>query len=122
MIRIDLYSPYKGEIEIVFIEKDVNDQVLFEVDLWYADFTSLMGYIPIVSDIHPDSVLYSWQKGVGFLDEGNWECKRVQEFYNQLTAINNIPETVGLDSVLNALIQICQSVLRNGNKLIIEYV
>lgn len=122
MVKIDLYFPYKGEIEIMFLEKDINEQVVFEVDLWYADFTSLMRYIPIISEPHPDGVLYNWQKGIGFFDEENWECTRVQEFYDQIVSINNIPAAAGLDSVINALIQICQSVLTKGNKLFIEYI
>jgi hypothetical protein len=121
MIYIDLYSNYIGELEIIFIEKNSNNEPVFKVDLWYADFTSLMGYIPLQLDMHQDSVTYNWQIGKGFYDVEEWECKRVQEFYDQLTAINTLHPDSGLDNVRDAIIQICLSALQSGNKLFIQY-
>ena len=121
MINIDLYSDYIGELEIVFFEKDQNDEIVFKVDLWYADFTSLMGYIPLQSDMHQDSVTHNWQKGTGFYIAEEWECKRVQEFYDQLTAIADLPPEAGLDNIQDAMLQICLSTLRNGDRLFIQY-
>lgn len=65
MINIDLYSDYVGELKIVFLEKNFDNEIIFKVDLWYADFTSLMGYIPLQPNMHQDSVVYNWQEGVG---------------------------------------------------------
>jgi hypothetical protein len=121
MINIDLYSDYIGELEIVFIEKNQNDETVFKVDLWYADFTSLMGYIALQRDMHQDSVAYNWQKGEGFYNEAEWECKRIQEFYDQLMAINEIHPEAGLENVLSAILQICLSTLQNGDRLFIQY-
>jgi len=121
MINIDLYSDYVGELEIIFLEKNQNDEITFKVDLWYADFTSLMGYIPLQPNMHQDSVAYNWQKGEGFYNVEEWECKRIQEFNDQLLAINNMPSTAGLDNVRNALLQICNSALQNNDRIFIQY-
>ena len=121
-MKIDLYSPYVGEIEIMFLEKDIQGEVIFEVDLWYADFTSLMEYAFVSSAYHPDSVLFNWQKGIGFFDKEDWECKRVQEFYDQIIAVDHLPPSAGLDDVIAALLQICKSALTNGNKLFLTYI
>lgn len=121
MIDIDLYSDFIGELEIIFTERDSSNQILFKVDLWYAGFSSLMGFIPLHGDMDTDSLTYNWQKGIGFYDENLWELKRVQEFYDQLVNITNIPIQAQLDDVRNALLQICQSSLESGNKLFIQY-
>lgn len=121
MINIDLYSDYVGELEIVFLEKNSDNEIIFKVDLWYADFTSLMGHIPLQPVMHQDSVIYNWQRGIGFYDIEDWECKRIQEFHDQLLAIVDMPSTAGLDNVRNALIQICDSALQNGDRLFIQY-
>ncbi|MET3502605.1 hypothetical protein ABIC45_004229 [Mucilaginibacter rubeus] len=121
MINIDLYSDYVGELEIIFLEKSTENEIVFKVDLWYADFASLMGYIPIQPNMPQDSLTYNWQKVVGFYDVEEWEYKRVQEFHDQLLAIVDMPSAAGLDNVRNALLQICDSALQNGNRLFIQY-
>lgn len=121
MINIDLYSNFVGELEIIFTVRDLTNQILFKVDLWYADFSSLMGFLPFHGEMNTDSLTYNWQKGIGFYDEDLWELKRVQEFHDQLTNIANIPIQSGLHDVRNALLQICQSSLQCGNKLFIQY-
>lgn len=80
-----------------------------------------MRQIPLTANMHPDSVAYNWQTIEGFYDEELWECKRVQEFYNQLLLINNLPNEPGLSDALNALKQICNSTLQYDNRLFIEY-
>ncbi|MEN0056765.1 MAG: hypothetical protein AAGC65_24015 [Mucilaginibacter sp.] len=121
MTHIDLYSDYIGELEIILTEKNQNGEIVFKVDLWYADFTSLMGYIPLHTDMHQDSVAYNWQRGEGFYNMKEWECKRVQEFHDQLTAVGPLSPEAGLNDVKNAILQISLSALQSGNKLFIQY-
>lgn len=121
MTTIDLYSNYIGEIEIIFLEKNNLGNTIFKVELYYGNFTSLMGHIPIPTNMHSDSVFYNWFKCIGFYDDEIWECKRVQEFYDQLLAISNLTNESGLAETLDALKQICHSTLQNGNSLFIEY-
>lgn len=118
---INLYSNFVGELAIIFTERDLTNQILFKVDLWYADFSSLKGFIPLRDNMNTDSLIYNWQKGIGFYDEDLWELKRVQEFHDQLTDITNIPIQAELNNVRNALLQVCQSALQGGNKVFIQY-
>lgn len=120
MQTIDLYSGFEMDRELIFTER-LSNQIILKVKLWYGYFDSIMRQIPLNANMHPDSITYNWQKIVGFYDEELWECKRVQEFYTQLLSINNLPNEAGLSGALDALKQICNSTLQNGNRLFIEY-
>lgn len=120
MIIIDLYSGFETDRELIFTER-ISNQVTFKVKLWYGYFDSLMRQIPMTSNMHPDSVAYNWQTIEGFYDYELWECKRIQEFYNQLLSINSLPNEPGLSDALDALKQICNSTLQHGNRLFLEY-
>jgi hypothetical protein len=47
-----------------------------------------------------------------------WQCKRTEEFYEQLVAIQNMPDEYA--AVHDALLQICRSALQHSNQLFFE--
>jgi hypothetical protein len=59
--------------------------------------------------------MYNYLRCEGWYN-GEWECKRTQEFLDQL---NSISVSVELQEVYNAIKQICQSAILTGNKLFI---
>jgi hypothetical protein len=121
MTVIDLYTGFEIDRELIFTEKSSSNQITFKLELWYGYFDSIMRLIPLNNNNHPDSIVYNWQKLEGFYDEEIWECKRIQEFYDQLLGIINFPNEAGLNDALDALKQICQSSIQNENRLFIEY-
>lgn len=118
MQTIDLYSQYYlGESQIILLEKN-NNQILFKAILFDYHFNKILSMIPL-GQYHPDSVIYNYFQKVGWSDD-EWECKRKQEFFDQLNAINlnSIPSDF-VDAYL-AIKQICVSAINNNNKLYIE--
>lgn len=119
MTTIDLYtSKYDGESEVFLRERTSLGEVVFEVHLFAADFSSIMGWIQFDSLSDPDSVIFNFNVDM------NWgiqesECKRLQEFYDQLQSISSsvVPEDT---IVYNAICDICLSAIQNGNKLYYE--
>jgi hypothetical protein len=120
MIKIDLYTGFELDNEMIFREKTLSNEIIIEVDLWYGYFDSIMDLIPPFEGMHPDSIVYNWEKSTGFYERGEWECKRVQEFYDQLVS-GQAGVTSDFEEAYNALKQICLSTIQNGNKLYIEY-
>ncbi|MGY3215409.1 hypothetical protein [Mucilaginibacter sp. HD30] len=120
MTIIDLYTGFEIDSEIIFREKTLSGDNVTEVHLWYGYFVDIMSLIPLSETMHQDSVTYNWQKGTGFYNYQEWECKRVQEFNDQLISISSNIES-DFQEAYNALKLICHSTLQNSNKLYIEY-
>ena len=119
MKTINLYLGYEGYSELVLREKTTNNQIIFEVRMLDFHFNEVLSLIQL-GQYHTESVMYNYFTCEGW-HNGEWECKRVQEFYNQLLSINNLPNEAVLSDALEALKQICNSTLQNGNRLFIEY-
>lgn len=119
METINLYEGFEGEGEIVLREKSTTGETVIELRLLDFHFNEIINIIPL-GEYHAESVKYNSIKGGQgwFFDE--WECKRVQEFFDQLIAINPSIKADFMASY-NALIQICESALGHSNKLYIEY-
>jgi hypothetical protein len=117
MSTIDLYTEnYLGELSITLREKSYN-QTILEVILLDFHFKEILSLIPL-GQYHPESVMYNYFRCEGWYG-GEWECKRKQEFSDQLIAISNsIPSD--LQSVYDAIKQICLSAVSNNNNLFIE--
>ena len=119
MVQIDFYTGFENDNEIVISEVASNGKVVTELHLWYGYFVGFLGYMPLNENMHSDSVLYNWQQSEGFY-ENKWQCKRAQEFYDQLSTIGDkIPSEFQAPYI--AIKQICESTLQNGNKFFIEY-
>jgi len=113
---INLYRGYEGYGEIVLTEETSSHEVLFEVRLLDLHFTEVLSQIPL-GRYHTESVMFNYLGGEGWFYD-KWECKRTEEFYEQLVAIQNMPDDYA--AVHDALKQICQSALQYGNQLFIE--
>ena len=116
---IDLNSNFKGELEIVIREKKATNEIAIELHVLSFSFEEILSLIPL-GQYDEDSVIYNYFKGNAWYDS-EWECKRVQEFYNQLLAMNgNVPSQEV--EIYNAIKSICNSTLINNNRLFIELV
>lgn len=114
---IDLYSGYEGYAELILREKRNNNQIFFEVHLLDFHFNEILSLIPL-GQYHEESVMYNFFKAEGW-HNSEWECKRIQELYNQLIFIEStIPEK--LKEVFNAISQICYSCIQNNSRLFFE--
>lgn len=121
MIQIDLYTEnYLGELETTLIEKNNSNQIIFELRMFSADFSSIVNWIPFDTNSHTESLVYQYNMDMDFGNDFT-EVKRLQEFYNQLLSINNQiqPHPLGLFDY-DSLKQICLSTLQNGHKLFIK--
>lgn len=59
MIQIDLYTQnYLGELETTLIEKNNQNQIVFELRIFSADFISIIDWIPYTLDSHIESLIY----------------------------------------------------------------
>ncbi len=115
MIIVNLYSPFEGEAEIVLKEKNIDLKTIRELHLVQFQFNTIVGSIPTNSNpTSVKSVLTG--NGDGWFYE-EWECKNVQEFLNQLTALT-VPSD--LQASYDEMLQICISSLLNNSKLFIE--
>ena len=121
MIQIDLYTQnYLGELETTLIEKNNLNQVVFELRMFSADFSSIIDWIPYGVSSHNESLVFLLNTDMNFGNDFS-EIKRLQEFYDQLLIISNqiLPHPLGLPD-LNSLLQICNSTLQHGNRLFIK--
>jgi hypothetical protein len=122
MIQIDLYTEnYMGELETTLIEKNNSNQIIFELRMFSADFSSIVNWIPFDTNSHNESLVYLYNMDMDFADDFT-EIKRLQEFYNQLLSISNQvqPHPLGIAD-LDSLKQICLSTLQNENRLFIKH-
>lgn len=119
MREVNLYKGYEGEPEIVIKEKN-EKEVVFELHLLSFFLDEILSNIPLSKDYHKESVIYNYLRaGEGWFENDEWECTRVEEFYNQLTDIQNNIEEV-YQEAYNGLKEICESALENNNSLYIS--
>lgn len=117
MNTINLYTGYEGYSELVLREKRNNSQILFEVHLLDFHFNEILSLIPL-GQYHIESVMYNFFKVEGW-HNGEWECKRISEFYDQILLLETIiPQNLVV--VYDAIKQICSSSLQNNSKLFFE--
>ena len=114
MQTIDLYGDYEGYAEIVLTEETSSDEIILKVQLLGFHFDEILSLIPF-GEYDSDSVINNYFKVSGWHD-GKWECKRIQEFYDQLVTLNDAVPLNYLN-ILDALKQICNSSLQNKNTL-----
>lgn len=116
---IDLYEEYEGYLEICITEETDLSQEIFQVRLLEFHFNEVLTLIPL-GQYNINSVMYNYFRSEGWHD-GKWECTGIQEFYDQLVAINTSVPAKYME-VHNALTEICLSTLKNANKLYIELI
>ncbi|MDB5120071.1 MAG: hypothetical protein JWN56_1289 [Sphingobacteriales bacterium] len=117
MISINLHKGYEGSPEVVLREKTKSGQTVFELHLLDFHFDEILSNIPL-GQYHEDSVMYNYFRVEGWHDE-EWECTRVKEFLAQLTELDDRINPKDI-TVHDALKRICESSLKNNNKLFIE--
>ncbi|MGY3215408.1 hypothetical protein [Mucilaginibacter sp. HD30] len=115
MTTIDLYTGYEGELDDFLRERTPSGTLVFEVHLWHGHFTSVLDWLPFITETHEESVVYNFHTDVDWGDEES-ECNRLLELYNQLEAIEKDINPLDYDAYI-AIKQICNSALQNGNKL-----
>jgi hypothetical protein len=120
MITIDLTENINfASTDIILIEKDINNNVLFKVILTDADFEGVIDWIPFNETSNIDSLVYKYNADYDYAQENFTQIIRLQEFFDQLVAITNL---VHMDFLpyFDALKQICISTLQHGNRLFIK--
>ena len=116
MELINFYKGYEGSPEIILKEKE-NNSSIFEVRLLEYHFNELLSLLPL-GQYHYESILYNYFTGEGW-NNGEWECKRTEEFLNQFILIeNSVPNE--LKDIYLAIKKICQSIISDSNSLFIE--
>jgi hypothetical protein len=120
MKKIDFYTGFEGENVMFFREKTQSDEITFELELWYGFFSSIVHLIPFVENMHPDGLMFNWYNHSGFYNYEEWECKRIQELYEQLLSIKDKVDSDDYEAY-NALKDICKSTIQSGNRLFVEY-
>lgn len=116
MELVNFYKGYEGNPEIIIKEKENNNSV-YEVRLLEHHFNELLSLFPL-GKYHHESILYNYFVAEGWHD-GEWECKRIEEFLNQLNMIENLVPDV-LKDIYLAIKKIVQSTLHRNNSLFIE--
>lgn len=120
MRKIDLYKGFEGETELLIKEKSSDRKILFELRIWYGYWSSILNLIPLSQDYNKESIIYNYLRaGEGWFENDDWECTRVEEFYNQLTDIQNYIEEP-YQKAYSGLKEICESALENNNSLYIS--
>jgi len=105
METLDLYSDYVGELSIVLQEKNSNQTIVLKVILLEFHFNKILSLISL-GQYHNESVMYNYFRCEGWHDD-EWECKRLQEFIEQLNTINYSVQ-VDLQNVYNEIKKKCK--------------
>ncbi|WP_295793834.1 hypothetical protein [Mucilaginibacter sp.] len=119
MITIDLYSEhYKGELEVVLIEKVGADNIVYEVRLFQADFSGIIDWIPYDETSDPENLVRLLNIANNYGSTFSLVV-RLQEFYDQLlTIVDNLaPSDL---QVYSAIKSICESAIEHENRLFIK--
>lgn len=119
MTTIDLsnINPY-GLMETILIEKNPSKEIVFKVKLFSGTFSNIVNWIPFNLSSNIDSLIYLLNTDLYFASDYTM-INRLQEFYNQLLSINEHIDTTVIDEY-NAIKQICESALQNGNFLFLK--
>jgi hypothetical protein len=120
MTTIDLTENINfASTDVMFIEKNINNNILFKLILTDADFEAVIDWIPFNETSNIDSLVYKYNTDYDYAHENFTQISRLQEFFDQLVAITNLVH-IDFLSYLNALKEICNSALQNGNRLFIK--
>lgn len=117
MKKIDLFAGYEGELEVLIEERMFHQKVVFELRVLSYDLDEILLKIPL-REYHVDSVMYNFQRADGW-KEDLWECKRIQEFYDQLVSLNMSPGDKHY-AVFAAVKEIFGSAIAHGNTIFMD--
>ncbi|WP_207536466.1 hypothetical protein [Desertivirga arenae] len=120
MKKIDLYSGFESDPNIVFRQRKISNEIIEELELWYGYFYTIVELIPMVENPHPDSLLFHWYNRSGFFNHTKWECKRIRELYEQVLSVQDKVPAMEAEAY-DALKQILLSTMRNNSRLFIAY-
>ncbi|WP_143166704.1 hypothetical protein [Pedobacter caeni] len=110
--------------EAYFRERNESGELVFEVEFWSSYFTLILDlFYPDYRELPIESTIHKYHSSNQY-DEDTWgdenngevEIDRLEEFYGHMKSIV-LPESLGAQEVYNAIIEICESAIKNKNKL-----
>jgi hypothetical protein len=128
MKKIDLVSDFQ-KISIVqireayFRERTESGELVFEVVLWSGYFGMILDLYPDYQELPRESIIYKYRWSADYEfdtwgDEFNGEVQvdRLEEFYDHMKSLV-IAEELNAQKEYNAILEICESAIKNKNKL-----
>jgi hypothetical protein len=105
--------------EVSLRERDLDGNIVFEVIMCDMPFEELI-YINF-KDRNKESVIYKycWTREYeweSWAEDKEEECERLVEFYEQIKMLKTEVPEISIKEY-DAIIEICESTIRNGNKL-----
>jgi hypothetical protein len=128
MRKIDLVSDFQkiSAIQIreaYFREREESGKLVFEVEFWSGYFGMILDLYPDYKGLPSESIIYKYCWSNEYGDEvwgddwnGEVEVDRLEEFYGHLKAII-LPENLNAQREYNAILEICESTIKNKNRL-----
>jgi hypothetical protein len=128
MRKIDLVSDFQkiSAIQIreaYFREREESEKLVFEVEFWSGYFGMILDLYPYYKGLPSESIIYKYCWSNEYGDEvwgddwnGEVEVDRLEEFYGHLKAII-LPENLNAQREYNAILEICESTIKNKNRL-----
>jgi hypothetical protein len=128
MRKIDLVSEFQ-KISITqirdayFRERTESGELVFEVEFWSGYFGMILDLYPNYKALPSESIIYKycWSNDYGkdvWGDHwnGEMEVDRLEKFYVHIKSIV-ITEDFNAQKEYNAILEICESAIKNKNKL-----
>lgn len=106
-------------------ERNPKGEVVFEVLMWGYAFNEIMKLKTNFLELHSESVIRKFIWSRDYSMEDRWaedeeaECERLFEFYNHLKELS-LDIHPDYKNEYQAILEICDSALKNGNKLFIQ--
>ncbi|AYN03375.1 MULTISPECIES: hypothetical protein [unclassified Flavobacterium] len=116
-IDLSTINPY-GLTEAILIEKKVTNEIVFKVKIFNTSFNKIVDWVPLHSNSNVNSLVYLLNTDLYFASEFT-KINQLQEFFDQLLSINEHIDSTIIEEY-NAIKQICESALQNGNSLFLK--
>lgn len=115
----DFYRGFEGENEILIKEYD-NGQILAVLSVWSGYFDQIIKNLIPVSNMKEDVFsIYNSEKG-GWYEELEWEIKNKREFMIQLNNVNKENLDNECIEIINILLRLLKSGIKNNRILTIS--
>ncbi|MBJ2123210.1 hypothetical protein [Flavobacterium sp. IB48] len=112
--------------EIYFRERDKENNLIYELELTTHQFGFIIDhYYSNFRELNPESLIYKYHsEEYAILNDAiaqEIECYKIKEFNEQLINVREkvVQQGSGAEEALDELVKICESAMRNKNKLYI---
>ena len=105
------------------MERSASGELIFEVGFWSGYFGAILDLYPDYKTLPSESIIYKYRWSYENEEDiwgdhwnGEVEVDRLEEFYGHMKSII-LPEGLNAQKEYNAILEICESAIKNKNRL-----